>query len=75
LRSSPGRDFIYHHIRVWRSLLHTATQPLREQKGATTAEYALLLALIVVMLIGALSSLGEALRDKLLEIVDSLTSA
>lgn len=44
-------------------------------RGATTAEYALLLALVVVILIGTLSQLGEALNGKLQEIISSLNTA
>ncbi len=46
---------------------------LRCQKGATTAEYALILALVVVILIGTLSNLGAALNSKLLLIIDKIT--
>lgn len=43
--------------------------------GATTTEYALLLALVVVVLIGTLTSLGAALNDKLRDIIDQITNA
>ncbi len=46
-----------------------------EQKGASTTEYALLLALVVVVLISSLSSLGAALRSKLQDIITQLTTA
>lgn len=49
--------------------------PLRSARGATTAEYALLLALVVVILIGALTQLGEALNAKLTAIISSLNQA
>lgn len=45
------------------------------ERGATTAEYALVLALVVVVLIGALSTLGGALQNRLLDIVDQLNQA
>lgn len=38
---------------------------LKEENGATVAEYALVLALVVVVLIGALGGLGQALKDKI----------
>lgn len=47
----------------------------RSQGGATTAEYALVLALVVIVLIGALSTLGGALNSRLLDIVDQLNQA
>ncbi len=42
------------------------------QRGATTAEYALLLALVVITLIGTLSALGGALNSKLQGIINNL---
>lgn len=45
-----------------------------DQRGATTAEYALLLALVVVILIGTLSQLGQALNGKLQDIINSLNT-
>jgi len=41
--------------------------------GVTTAEYALLLALVVVVLISSLTTLGATLQDKLQNIIDTLT--
>ncbi len=40
--------------------------------GATTTEYALLLALVVVVLIGTLTQLGATLKAKLEEIISRL---
>lgn len=42
-------------------------------RGAATTEYALVLALVVVVLITTLSSLGEALQDKIQSIIDSIS--
>lgn len=44
-------------------------------EGVTTTEYALLLALVVVALIGTLSTLGAALDDKLKDIIQNISSA
>lgn len=44
-------------------------------KGAATAEYALLLALIVIVLVGTLTTLGNVLNQKLQRIIDQLTQA
>ncbi|MCL6449674.1 MAG: Flp family type IVb pilin [Acetobacteraceae bacterium] len=44
-------------------------------EGATTTEYALLLALVVVVLIGTLSALGSVLNEKLQEIIDEISHA
>ena len=46
---------------------------LESRLGATTAEYALILALVVVALITTLNSLGEVLNEKLVEIITKLT--
>ncbi len=43
------------------------------EHGVTTAEYALLLALVVVVLISSLSTLGATLENKLQGIIDTLT--
>lgn len=53
------------HLGAWRARLDT--------RGVTTAEYALLLALVVVVLISSLSALGATLQDKLQGIIDTLT--
>jgi len=45
------------------------------EDGATATEYALLLALIVVTLIGTLSALGGALDAKLRDIIEQITNA
>jgi len=44
-----------------------------DERGDTTAEYALLLALVVVVLISSLTTLGATLQDKLQGIIDTLT--
>lgn len=48
---------------------------IRNRHGATTAEYALLLALVVIILIGTLSQLGQALNGRLQDIIASLNAA
>lgn len=53
-----------------KSLRFTATE-----RGATVAEYSLLLALVVVILIGTLTQLGQALNNKLQAIIDQIRSA
>lgn len=47
----------------------------REESGATTAEYALVLALVVVILISTLTALGNSLNQKLKGIIDQITNA
>ncbi|MGE5578774.1 MAG: Flp family type IVb pilin [Bacillota bacterium] len=43
-----------------------------DDTGATVAEYALVLVLVTVAVIGVLGSLGDELRDKIQEIVTRL---
>lgn len=45
------------------------------RRGASTAEYALLLALVVIVLISALSTLGGVLNEKLQAIIEQLNQA
>lgn len=47
----------------------------RAESGATVAEYALVLAIVVVGLILVLSELGEALREKISAVVDQIRNA
>jgi pilus assembly protein Flp/PilA len=59
------------------------TEPMRSgivagnlgEMGASSAEYALILALVVISLITTLSALGAALNDKLREIVEQIANA
>lgn len=44
----------------------------RDETGATTTEYALVLALVVVVLIGTLNTLGTTLQAKLSEIIQQI---
>lgn len=60
---------------LWREALRRGAGAWRAARGATTAEYALLLALVVVILIGALSQLGQALNAKLGSIINSINQA
>lgn len=48
---------------------------VRSEEGATITEYALLLALVVVVLISTLSALGAALNSKLLDIISQIQGA
>jgi Flp pilus assembly pilin Flp len=48
---------------------------MTEERGAATAEYALLLALVVIILIGTLSTLGGELNARLFEIITDLQNA
>ncbi|HEY8393184.1 MAG TPA: Flp family type IVb pilin [Thermaerobacter sp.] len=69
---------------IWRTVrVFLSAQPglrrwcrvLGNERGATTAEYALLLALIVIVLIGALTELGDVLKERLGDITNQLQTA
>ena len=59
------------YCRMWQ-LKHSLLKGLRARTGAATAEYALLLALVVIMLITTLTALGETLEGRLEHIIDKL---
>jgi Flp pilus assembly pilin Flp len=46
-----------------------------DERGATVAEYALVLVLVAVALIVVLGDLGEALELKIQSVIDRLTTA
>jgi pilus assembly protein Flp/PilA len=47
---------------------------VREEEGQGMVEYVLLLALIVLVILAAFSGLGDAIRDKVLEVVDEINN-
>lgn len=49
------------------------TSWLRRERGAATTEYALLMALVVVFLISTLGQLGQAIKNKLLDIIGQIS--
>lgn len=57
--------------RWWRKL----TAIWGDERGAASAEYALLLALVVIVLITALTDLGSVIQGRLEEITQALTDA
>lgn len=54
---------------MWRASLANL---LRNKRGAATAEYALLLALVVIMLMTTLQLLGQTLQERLHHIIEQL---
>jgi len=48
---------------------------MKDESGATAIEYGLIAALISVVIIGVLESLGTSLNDKFTEINDKLSGA
>lgn len=59
-------------IHKTRSLIGRVATHLTCHRGATTAEYALILALIVIALMGTLGELRNALAGKLQEVIQEL---
>ncbi len=45
---------------------------LRDEEGATAVEYGLIAALIAVVILGAVTGIGEQLRDVFNEILEAL---
>jgi len=45
---------------------------LSDEEGATMVEYAMLLALIVAVLIGVWTLLGETIRDRVNQVIEGL---
>lgn len=70
--TGPGGEIVN---KKWRDIRGWCAAMLCNVRGATTAEYAMLLALVVVILIGTLSQLGQALNTKLVGIISSLNEA
>ena len=63
---------------MWKALLSTGATgfPLRSRStGTVSVEYALLLALLVVVGIAAWASFGETLRTALTEVINSFNEA
>ena len=54
-------------------LLACGLRVSRWKRGATAAEYALILALVAVILIGSLTRLGQALTNQLEDIIDKIS--
>ncbi len=57
---------------VKQAVIDYLKEPLASEEGATIAEYALLLALVVIALIGVLTNLSDALKGKIEIIIDQI---
>lgn len=58
-----------------RNVMGSLRRVIRVSTGATAAEYALILALVAVILIGSLTRLGQVLTTRLEDIIDRISSA
>jgi pilus assembly protein Flp/PilA len=57
------------------NLMTKLTNPLANKEGATAVEYGLMVALIAVVIIGMVTLLGTALRDKFEIVKDAVAGA
>lgn len=55
-----------------KKMLLKAKELLVSEEGATATEYAVMLALIIIIAIGAITLLGENVRDTFQEIADEI---
>ncbi len=62
-------------VRLRKALKPTLVSIRRASRGAATAEYALILALVAIALIASLTSLESALSEQLTEIVNQIQGA
>lgn len=58
-----------------RNIMGSLRRAVRVSTGATAAEYALILALVAVILIGSLTRLGQVLTTRLEDIIDRISGA
>lgn len=58
-----------------KSLLKNVHRFLVSEDGPTAVEYAVMLALIIIVCLTAITSLGEAARDTFDEVTDSVNAA
>jgi pilus assembly protein Flp/PilA len=58
-----------------RSVLHAVKRFVQSEDGPTAVEYAVMLALIVVVCIAAITSLGQSAKDKFNLVSDTVTNA
>ena len=52
-------------VDMYWALLHFTRRPVRDERGASLVEYALLLALIVVVCVGAITIIGDSTNNTL----------
>lgn len=60
---------------AYRNLVERVRSALKDSAGTTVSEYALVLALVTVAVIGVLTSLGTTLKDKITDVIGSLNGA
>lgn len=62
-------------LSLWRAVQWTETLRKRSELGASLVEYALLMALIAIVCVAAVSSLGESLPGELDSATSGLTAS
>lgn len=55
-----------------RQFMKSARQLLKSEDGTSAVEYAMVLALIVVVCIGAITTIGESMHDAMWDVAESL---
>jgi pilus assembly protein Flp/PilA len=55
--------------------MNTFKRPFKDESGATAIEYGLIAALIAVVIIGVLTTVGNNLNDTFVEVRDGLQGA
>lgn len=55
-----------------KNLINRAKAFIREEEGATATEYAVMLALIIVIALGAISALGDKVSQTFADIEDNM---
>lgn len=58
-----------------KKLVNGVRRFLRDEEGATAVEYALMVALIAVVIIAAVTLIGTGARDKFQEVADAIAGA
>jgi len=58
-----------------KKLVNGVRRFLRDEEGATAVEYALMVALIAVVIIAAVTLIGTGARDKFQEVADAIKNA
>jgi pilus assembly protein Flp/PilA len=58
-----------------KSMLKDMLRKLKEQKGATAVEYGLMVALIAVVIVGAVSALGSSVMDTFNNVATTIGAA
>ena len=65
---SDSVQFLQERRRVMKAIWNNVKNFIRDEEGATATEYAVMLALIIVIALGAISALGTKVSDTFADI-------